>query len=247
MLQENKLKPIRIAKVIADSGYCSRRQAEELILEGRVQVNGKLIDTPATLITDQSIKIDNKLINAKQDVRLWLFHKPAGFLTSTFDPKNRQNIFDILPEGMPRVISVGRLDYNSEGLLLLTTSGDLARYMELPKTGWIRKYRVRAHGKINQERLQKLTKGITIEGIKYKFSEVVVESSAGTNSWLKISLKEGKNREIRKVLEELGLKVNRLIRVSYGSFNLGNLPKGQILEINKKQLQSFLPKNLLNN
>ncbi len=238
-------KSTRIAKIIADAGYCSRRQAEELILEGRVQVNGKLIDTPAILITDESIKIDNKLINPKQDIRLWLFNKPSGFLTTTFDPKNRKNIFDILPQDMPRVISVGRLDYNSEGLLLLTTNGDLARYMELPKTGWIRKYRVRAHGKINEERLQKLTKGIVVDGTKYRFSEIIVESMAGTNAWLKISLKEGKNREIRKVLEHLGLKVNRLIRVSYGSFNLGNLASGQVLEVTKKQLQSFLPKELL--
>ena len=224
----SQIKSTRVAKVIADAGYCSRRQAELLIAEGRVQVNGKIINTPATLISDQSIKIDNKLINPKQEVAMWIFNKPAGYLTTNSDPKNRKTIFDILPLDLPRVISVGRLDYNSEGLLLLTTSGDLARHIELPKTGWIRKYRVRVHGKINQARLQNLVNGITVDGVRYKFSEVFIEPNSGANTWLRISLKEGKNREIRKVMESLGLQVNRLIRVSYGSFNLGNLKRGQI-------------------
>ncbi len=193
----------RIAKVIADSGHCSRREAEKLIFEGRVSVNGKIIESPALLISDESIKIDNKLINNKQKTRLWIFHKPAGFLTSSTDPKNRKTIYNILPSDLPRLISIGRLDYNSEGLLLMTTNGELARYVELPKTGWIRKYRVRVHGKINEYRLKNLINGITIDNIKYKFSEVKIEKSNSTNSWLILSLKEGKNREIRKVMEFL--------------------------------------------
>ena len=155
----------RIGKVIADSGHCSRREAEKLIFEGRVSVNGKIIESPALLISDESIKIDNKLINNKQKTRLWIFHKPAGFLTSSTDPKNRKTIYNILPSDLPRLISIGRLDYNSEGLLLLTTNGELARYVELPKTGWIRKYRVRVHGKINEYRLKNLINGITIANI----------------------------------------------------------------------------------
>ncbi|MDA9573706.1 rRNA pseudouridine synthase [Rickettsiales bacterium] len=232
----------RIAKVIADSGHCSRREAEKLIFEGRVSVNGKIIESPALLISDESIKIDNKLINNKQKTRLWIFHKPAGFLTSSTDPKNRKTIYNILPSDLPRLISIGRLDYNSEGLLLMTTNGELARYVELPKTGWIRKYRVRVHGKINEYRLKNLINGITIDNIKYKFSEVKIEKSNSTNSWLILSLKEGKNREIRKVMEFFGLKVNRLVRISYGPFNLGNLYKGNMREISQKMINNFLPK-----
>ena len=232
----------RIAKVIADSGHCSRREAEKLIFEGRVRVNGKIIESPALLISDESIKIDNKLINNKQKTRLWIFHKPAGFLTSSTDPKNRKTIYNILPSDLPRLISIGRLDYNSEGLLLMTTNGELARYVELPKTGWIRKYRVRVHGKINEYRLKNLINGITIDNIKYKFSEVKIEKSNSTNSWLILSLKEGKNREIRKVMEFFGLKVNRLVRISYGPFNLGNLYKGNMREISQKMINNFLPK-----
>lgn len=239
-MTNNKLP--RIAKVIADSGYCSRREAEKMIFEGRVAVNGKIIESPAMLISDESIKIDNKLINNKQKTRLWIFHKPAGFITSNFDPKNRKTIFNILPSDLPRLISIGRLDYNSEGLLLMTTNGELARYVELPKTGWIRKYRVRVHGKINENRLKNLINGITIDNIKYKFSEVKIEKSQSTNSWLILSLKEGKNREIRKVMEFLGLKVNRLVRISYGPFNLGNLSKGNIKELSQKMIDNFLPK-----
>jgi 23S rRNA pseudouridine2605 synthase len=239
-MTNNKLP--RIAKVIADSGYCSRREAEKLIFEGRVAVNGKIIESPAILISDESIKIDNKLINNKQKTRLWIFHKPAGFITSNFDPKNRKTIFNILPSDLPRLISIGRLDYNSEGLLLMTTNGELARYVELPKTGWIRKYRVRVHGKINENRLKNLINGITIDNIKYKFSEVKIEKSQSTNSWLILSLKEGKNREIRKVMEFLGLKVNRLVRISYGPFNLGSLSKGNIKELPQKMIDNFLPK-----
>ncbi len=239
-------KGIRIAKLIAASGYCSRREAEELILEGRVKVNGVTIESPATFITDEAIKIDNKLINSKaQDVRLWLFHKPEGVLTTSKDPQNRKTIFDLLPKNMPRTISVGRLDYNTEGLLLLTTSGKLARYMELPKTGWIRNYRARVFGKLNHERLKKLVRGITVDGIRYGSIKVEVENEGTSNSWLKISLQEGKNREIRKVMEALGLKVNRLIRTSYGPFNLGSLSPLEVKEVTKSALRNSFAEELL--
>jgi 23S rRNA pseudouridine2605 synthase len=234
-------KGVRIAKIIAQSGYCSRREAEQLILEERVQVNGKIITSPVTLITDHSIKIDGKLINQKQEIKLWLFHKPKGIITTSKDPKNRKTVFDILPKNLPRVITVGRLDYNTEGLLLLTTNGDLSRYIELPKNRWIRKYRARVFGKIDLERLGKLKNGIKIDGIKYGPIKVEVEIEKESNSWLKISLEEGKNREIRRVMEYCGLQVSRLIRISFGPFNLGDLPVGFTKEVPKN-----IVKNLLN-
>jgi 23S rRNA pseudouridine2605 synthase len=231
-------KGIRIAKLIAQCGHCSRREAEALIVEGRVQVNGVTITTPATFITDHSIKIDGKLINAKQPARLWLFHKPKAIITTSKDPHNRKTVFDILPKNLPRVITVGRLDYNTEGLLLLTTSGELARHMELPKTGWIRQYRARVFGKLNHERLKKLERGITVDGVRYGSIKVNVDVEKDSNSWLTISISEGKNREIRKVMEHLGLQVNRLIRTSFGPFTLGNLQLGEVKEVTKSTLRS---------
>ncbi len=237
---QNQLKGIRIAKLIAQSGYCSRREAEELILEGRVQVNGKTIESPATFINDESVKIDGKLINQKQSIRIFLFHKPAGYICSNKDPENRKTIFDLIPKNLPRLISVGRLDFNTEGLLILTTSGEVARYIELPKNKWVRKYRARVFGKLNHQRLQALVKGITIEGIKYRSIKVEIDQEKESNSWLTISLSEGKNREIRKIMEHLGLKVNRLIRVSFGQFNLGELGVGEIKELNQSIIKNII-------
>ena len=241
MQLNNKERGDRIAKIIARSGYCSRRQAEELIIDGRVKVNGQIIDSPATLITDQSIKIDNKLLAKNEPAKMWIFHKPKGFVCSNKDEKNRKTIFDILPDNLPRTISVGRLDINTEGLLLLTNDGEISRYIELPQNKWIRNYRVRVHGKVNMPRLEKLAKGIRIDGVSYGSIKVELEKE-GSNSWLKISLTEGKNREIKKVLQYFGLEVNRLIRISFGPFILGNLATGKIKEIPGKVLKDTLGK-----
>jgi 23S rRNA pseudouridine2605 synthase len=232
-------KGIRIAKYIAHSGYCSRRDAEVLIAEGRVKVNGQVIETPATLITDHSVKIDDKLINANKEIRLWLFHKPKGIITSNKDEKNRKTIFDFMPKVMPRTVTIGRLDFNTEGLLLLTTNGDFARYLELPKTKLQRKYRARVFGKINHERLKKLEKGITVDGTRYGSIKVEVDNEGDSNSWLTIMIEEGKNREIRKVMEHLGLQVNRLIRVSFGPFTLGQLNVGELQEVSRLNLKKY--------
>lgn len=245
MIEEKKIDGTRVAKVISQSGLCSRREAEQLIVEGRVTVNGETISTPAVFITDQSIKVDGKLINAKQETRLWLLYKPVGTITSAKDPKNRKTIFKILPKNMPRVISVGRLDFNTEGLIVLTTNGALASFMEMPKNKWVRKYRARVFGKLDHERLKALENGITIEGIHYGSVKVSVDVEKESNSWLTISLQEGKNREIRNIMEHLGLQVNRLIRVSFGPFVLGNMQIGELREINKKQLESFIPAEIL--
>ncbi len=239
--EKNEDKGIRVAKLIAMSGHCSRREAEALIVEGRVQVNGVVINSPTTFITDHSVKVDGKLISEKQPVRLWLFHKPKGVITTNKDPKNRKTVFDALPKGMPRVITVGRLDYNTEGLLLLTNDGTIARYAELPQNKWIRNYRARVFGKLDIERLKKLEQGITVDGIRYRGIKVEVESERESNSWLKISLDEGKNREIRKVMEHLGLQVSRLIRISFGPFILGNMAVGELKEINKTTIRNFFP------
>ena len=197
----DEIKGQRVAKVIARSGFCSRREAEELIMEGRVKVNGVVIETPATIITDHSIKIDDKLLMEKKPPKIWVFHKPRGFITTNKDPKARKTIFEILPKALPRVVTIGRLDINTEGLLLLTNDGEVARYIELPSSKWTRVYRARVFGVIDMERLKKLQKGIVIDGIKYDGIKVEMEQMRDFNSWLKISLTEGKNREIKKVLE----------------------------------------------
>jgi len=221
----------RIAKIIANSGYCSRRDAERLIEDGLVKVNGQVIDNPATLITDQSIKINNKLINPKQNPKIWIFHKPKNTIVSNNDPQNRKTIFEILPENLPRVITIGRLDINTEGLLLLTNNGDISRHIELPKTAWSRVYRVRVFGKINMDELQKLEKGIRIDGIKYGSIKIELEKEGSFNSWLKVTLKEGKNREIRNICKFFSWNIVKLIRIQYGPYKLGNLKEGKIEEI----------------
>lgn len=232
---------VRIAKYIADCGYCSRRDAEKLILEGLVKVNGKVISSPTVKITDHSVKINNKLINNQQRTRLFIINKPKSCLTSHKDPQDRPLVFDLVPKELPRLVSVGRLDFNTEGLLLLTNNGQLSKYISDPKTGWIRKYRARVYGKVDLDRLKRLEGGVKIDGIFYKSIKAEVESQSGSNSWLKISITEGKNREIRKVMEYIDLKVNRLIRTSFGPFNLGNLPNGNIKEVKKSVIKSFLP------
>jgi len=231
----------RIAKVIARSGYCSRREAERLIMAGEVKVNGKVIDSPALNITDQTIKINNKLLQTKEPTRLWVFHKPKGTIVSHDDPSKRLSVFELLPPTMPRVIAVGRLDINTEGLLLLTNNGDLSKYISHPSTEWTRRYRVRVYGKINKARFDSLAKkGAIIDGIKYAPIKIEIDKERDFNSWLNISIIEGKNREIKKVMEFLGLQVNRLIRVSFGPFHLGSLRAKGLREVPMKTLKELV-------
>jgi 23S rRNA pseudouridine2605 synthase len=228
----------RIAKRLARAGVCSRRDAERMIAAGRVTLNGKTLETPAINVTEKDqILVDGTPIGKKEPARLWLYHKPKGLVTSHSDEKFRETIFDHLPKDMPRVISVGRLDLNSEGLLLLTNDGELSRTLELPATGWVRRYRVRAFGRITQEKLDELKDGIRIEGISYGPIQAVLEPTEAANVWINIELQEGKNREIRRVLDFLGLTVNRLIRTAYGVFELGALPAGEVKEVGKKEFQ----------
>lgn len=241
---EQSPKGERLAKVIARAGICSRRDAEDLILQGRVYVNGQTIKTPAFNVGPQDcVEVDDQKLIQAQDTKIWLYHKPKGLVTTHKDPQGRPTVFDRLPPDLPRVISVGRLDLTTEGLLLLTNDGELARYLETPQTGWIRRYRVRVFGRMDartQKQLADLEKGITLEGITYGSIQVVVESQTGHNSWLLVSLKEGKNREIRKVMEACDLQVNRLIRVAYGPFQLGTLPVGEVKQVTGKVLKEQL-------
>ncbi len=230
------LKPIRIAKIIAQSGKCSRREAEALILEGRVQVNGVVISSPATFISDESIKVDGKLINQPQPTRLFLFYKPVGCICTHQDPENRTTLFSLLPKNLPRLMSVGRLDFNTEGLILLTTNGGVARFFELPKNKLIRTYKVRVFGTVDEKKIKRLEKGITIENVRYRPITVSIDNQSVSNSWLTINLSEGKNREIRKIMLHIGLQVSRLIRISYGDFNLGSMKPLDIIEVAKKNI-----------
>jgi len=228
----------RIAKFLARSGVASRRESEKLIEAGRIKVNGKTLTTPAFKVTAKDkILFDNKPIAAKAPPRLWRYHKPAGLVTSHKDEKGRETVFDKLPKELGRVISIGRLDITSEGLLLLTNDGELARALELPSTAWQRKYRVRAYGKVTQQDLDKLQDGIKIDGIKTGPIEAELERQKGDNCWIAVTLREGKNREVRRALDTLGLTVNRLIRISYGPFQLGGMPKEGIEEIRGKVLR----------
>lgn len=231
----------RIAKRLARAGVCSRRDAERLIAQGRVAVDGKVLTSPALRVgPDARIAIDGKPIAAAEPPRLWRYHKPTGLLTTHRDPQGRPTIFQALPKDLPRVVSVGRLDLNSEGLLLLTNDGMLARRLELPATGWTRRYRVRVFGTVRVEDLARLSKGITIAGIRYGPVAATLDRVQGRNAWLTMSLKEGKNREVRKLLEHLGLKVNRLIRLAYGPFQLGKLAPGAVDEVPRRVLKTLL-------
>ena len=227
----------RIAKFLARAGVASRRDSEKLIAEGRVTVDGKTLDTPAVKVTGtEDIRLDGERVGAAQPVRLWRYHKPDGLVTTHKDPQGRSTVFEHLPAGMPRVISIGRLDLTTEGLLLLTTDGGLARLLELPSTGWRRRYRVRAYGRVSQTALDRLKDGLEVDGVQYGPVQAVLDKQQGGNSWLTISISEGKNREVRAICRHLGLTVNRLIRTSYGPFQLGALAKGEVEEIPRKQL-----------
>src|SRR6188472_1024936 len=231
----------RIAKVMARAGLASRREAEAWIEAGRVSVNGNKITSPALNVTAaDKITVDGKPLPARERTRLFLYHKPRGLITTTADTHGRPTIFGALPKDIPRVVSIGRLDLNTEGLLLLTNDGGLARALELPATGWLRRYRVRAHGKIAQHQLDGLRHGIEVDGVRYGAIEAVLDREQGSNVWLTFAMREGKNREIRNVLGHLGLKVNRLIRVSYGPFQLGDLPDGAVEEVKTRALREQL-------
>jgi 23S rRNA pseudouridine2605 synthase len=231
----------RIAKVVSRAGLCSRRDAEAWIVEGRVAVNGRVINSPALDVTVRDvITVDGQPLPAPERTRLFLYHKPRGLMTTHADPEGRPTVFDHLPEGLPRLISVGRLDFNTEGLLLLTNDGGLARTLELPDTGWLRRYRVRAHGEVTQAQLDELKKGVEVDGVKYGSIDATLERDQGANVWLVFAIREGKNREVRNVLAHLGLEVNRLIRVSYGPFQLGELEEGQVDEVKTRVLREQL-------
>ena len=236
----------RIAKRLARAGISSRRDAEELIAAGRVKVNGKVLASPAfnVSITDK-IELDGMEIPAIERTRLFLFHKPAGVVTTNRDPEGRRTVFDVLPENLPRLMTIGRLDINTEGLLLLTNDGGLSRVLELPATGWLRRYRVRVHGKVDEQALAGLKDGIAVDGVFYGAVEATLEREQGSNAWLTIGLREGKNREVKNILGALGLDVTRLIRVSYGPFQLGELPEGHVLEIKGRMLRDQLGERLV--
>lgn len=238
--------PQRISKIMARAGVASRRDIERMIMEGRVSLNGKLLDSPVVNATlADHIEVDGQPIRGIERTRLWLYHKPSGLVTTNSDPEGRPTVFDNLPEDLPRVLSIGRLDINTEGLLLLTNDGGLARVLELPATGWLRRYRVRAHGSIDQAALDKLKDGIAVDGVLYGAIDATLDKVQGSNVWITMGLREGKNREIKNVMGALGLDVNRLIRISYGPFQLGELPEGQAQEIRGRTLRDQLGPRLI--
>lgn len=231
----------RIAKVIARAGIASRREAERMIAEGRVSVNGDTITSPALNVTGKDrIVVDGRPLEGPPEPRMWMYHKPPGLVTTTKDEQGRPTIYDDLPEDLPRVMSVGRLDLNSEGLLLLTNDGGIKRKLELPSTGWLRRYRVRVNGRPTDDTLKPLRDGLTVEGQSFQPMIVSIDRQQGANCWLTVGLREGKNREIRRAMEDIGLKVNRLIRISYGPFQLGQLKPGEVQEIRRKILRDQL-------
>jgi len=231
----------RIAKAIARAGLMSRRDAEKAVIAGRVKVNGQAIASPALDVTAKDkVTVDGKPIDAPQEARLWLYYKPLGLVVSEKDEKGRQTVFDTLPEGMPRVMSVGRLDLNSEGLLLLTNDGGLKRRLEMPATGWLRKYRVRVNGRPTEDTFGPLRRGITIDGEDFQPMEITLDSQRGANAWVTVGIREGKNREVRRAMAEIGLTVNRLIRISYGPFRLQDMKPGDVTELRRKVLRDQL-------
>lgn len=232
----------RIAKYLARAGIASRREAEAMIERGEVRINGRKLNTPAFKVTGrEDIRVNGKPVKAHEQTRVWRYHKPSGLITTTSDPEGRRTIFEELPKSLPRTITIGRLDLTTEGILLLTNDGGLARAMELPKTGFIRHYRARAHGKITQDALDSLKGGITLDdGTRYTSIEAELERETGSNNWINVRLSEGKNREVRKALEHLGLQVNRLIRTQYGPFELAELRPGAVEEISGEQLRAAL-------
>ncbi|MGJ3262763.1 MAG: pseudouridine synthase [Salinarimonas sp.] len=231
----------RIAKAIARAGVASRRDAEEMITAGRVSLNGAVLDSPAVNVKPgDDIRIDGEPLPARERTRLWLYHKPRGLVTTAKDPEGRPTVFRDLPEDMPRVVTIGRLDINTEGLLLLTNDGGLARVVAHPETGWLRRYRVRAYGQVGQDRLDALRQGVVVDGMEYGPIEAKIDRAQGDNIWITMGLREGKNREVKRVLEELGLQVNRLIRLSFGPFQLGDLKEGAVEEVRTKVLKDQL-------
>jgi 23S rRNA pseudouridine2605 synthase len=232
---------MRIAKAMARAGLCSRREAERWIADGRVSVNGKVLKTPAIEVaTHDRVLVDGKPLPSAEPARLWRYHKPKGVVTTHSDPEGRPTVFEKMPPELPRVISIGRLDFNTEGLLLLTNDGALARHSELPSNGWTRRYRVRAKGRVTPADVSKLSEGIEIEGVEYGPIEASVDSVQGANTWLTIAIREGKNREVRKVLSHLGLTVNRLIRVAFGPFQLLDMAPGSVEAVKRRVLAAHL-------
>src|SRR5436305_6603491 len=244
-MAQNQHEGERIAKVIARAGLCSRREAEAWIAAGRVAVNGEKIASPALNVRpSDKIIVDGKPLPGAERTRLFLYHKPRGLVTTSSDPQGRPTIFGALPAHLPRLISIGRLDLSTEGLLLLTNDGGLARALELPATGWLRRYRVRAHGKATQEQLDALRDGVTVDGINYGPIEAMLDREQPSNEWITFAIREGKNREVRNVLRHLGLHVARLIRVSFGPFQLGELAEGEVAEVPTRVLREQLGEKL---
>lgn len=242
---EAKPKGDRIAKIMARAGLCSRREAERWIEAGRVSVAGTVLDSPAFNVTDPAVVlVDGKPLPAAASTRLWRYHKPPGVMTTERDPEGRPTVFERLPSGLPRVMTIGRLDMSSEGLLLLTNDGALKRHLELPATGWTRRYRVRVYGRVEPEKLASLAGGVTVDGMRYGGIQASLERQEGANAWISIGLREGKNREIRRVMEHLGYTVNRLIRTAYGPFQLGALKRNAVEESPGKVVREQLGKKL---